>query len=70
MLIGINADNTQALDFAFLENFLGVLDAVLGNLGDVDQTFDVALEAGKGAKLGEAGNNAFHQLAHTVFLNA
>ena len=69
MLIGINADNTQALDFAFLENFLGVLDAVLGNLGDVDQTFDITFEAGKSAEFGQAGNNPFNQLADAVFFH-
>ena len=50
MLIGVNANHTQAFDFTFLENFLGMFDTMLGNLGDVDQTFNITFKAGKSAE--------------------
>ena len=39
---------------------------LLGDLGDVDQAFDVVFQAGKGAEFGQAGDGAFHQLANLV----
>jgi hypothetical protein len=70
VLVGINADDAQTLDFAFLEGFLRMLDAVIGDLGDVDQAFDIAFEAGKGAEFGQAGDDTFDQLTNAIFLDA
>ncbi len=46
-----------------------MLDAMIGHLGDVDQSFDVAFKAGKRPKLGQAGDDTFHQLTHAELLN-
>src|SRR5687768_10895395 len=70
MLVRVDADDTQALNFAFLEDLLGMLDAMLGNLGDVDQALNVTLQAGKGTEFGQAGNDTFNQLPHTILLDS
>ena len=36
----------------------------------LDETFDIAFETGKRAKLGQAGNCAFHKLSNAIFINA
>ena len=46
-----------------------MLDAVLADLGDVDQTFQVAFQAGKGTELGEAGDGTLDQLTDLELVN-
>src|SRR5574341_260582 len=70
MLIGVNADDAQGTDFTFLEHLLGMLDAMISDLGDVDQPFDVALQAGERAELGQARDHAFHKLTHAELFHA
>src|SRR3990172_8851816 len=70
MLVWINTDDAQGLDFTLFERFLGVLNAMLADLRNMDQAFDVAFQAGKGAKFGQAGNDTFDQLADTEFRHA
>src|SRR5574341_129162 len=70
MLIGVNADDAQGKDLTFLEHLLGMLDAMISDLGDVDQPFDVALQAGERAELGQARDHAFHKLTHAELFHA
>jgi hypothetical protein len=69
VLVGVNADDAQGLDITILQHFLGMIDAVVADLGDVDQAFEVAFKAGKRAKFGQAGNHTFHQLADAEFFD-
>src|SRR5581483_2445188 len=70
MLVGVNADDAQSADFAFLQHFLGVVNAKIGHLGNVDQAFDVALEAGERTELRQARDHTFDELANAEFFDA
>ena len=69
VLVRINANHAQAFDLTFLEHFLRMLDAMLGNLGNMDESFDIAFEAGKSAELGQTSDNTFDQLTDAIFFN-
>ena len=60
----------QTLDLTFLEDLLWVFNTMFGNLGNMNEAFNIAFETGECAKLRQAGNDALHQLTDTVFFNA
>ena len=64
MIIGINLDDAQGDYIAFLKDFFGVLNPLLRNLRDVNETFQLAFEACKSTELGQAGNIALYKLAN------
>ena len=69
MLVGVDADDAQGLHVAVVQNFLGMLDAMVADLGDVDETFEVAFETGERTELGQAGDDAFDQLPDAEFID-
>ena len=69
VLYGVDANDAQTLDFTFLEDLLGMLDSMIGNLRDMDQAFDIAFQAGERAELGQAGDDTLDQLPDAVFFN-
>ncbi len=67
MLIGVDANDAQGMHFAFLQNFLRMINAMIGHFGNMDQAFDIAFEAGECAEFGQTGNDAFDQLSNAEF---
>ena len=68
-LLGVDADDPQVDHITFMQNFLRVFNAILADLRDMDQAFDVAFQPGKCAKLGQAGDDTFHQHANLELAN-
>jgi len=64
VVFSVNLDHAQGYHVAFLEDFLRVLNALFADFGDMDQTFHIICNPGKCAKLGQAGDSAFHKLTH------
>ena len=56
----IDADDPEQEWLTLVDHLLRMGDALVGQLGDVDQTFDPILDPGKGAEIGELGHSATH----------
>ena len=67
VLIGLDANDAQGMHFAFLQNFLRMINAMIGHFGNMDQAFDIAFEPGKGAEFSQTGNDTFDQLSNAEF---
>jgi hypothetical protein len=52
-LVGIDADDAQGDHLAFLEAFLGMFDARIADLGDVDQPLYAFFELYEGTVVGD-----------------
>ncbi len=59
----INLDHAQSNHIAFFEYFLGMFDTFLTQFGNMDQTFNIAFQLGKGTKFRKAGDLSLNQLA-------
>ena len=59
----------SATTFPFLQHFFGMFDALLADFRNVNQAFNFAFQSGKGAKLCQAGNFSFNQLANLILGN-
>ena len=66
MVLGINFNHTQCDDIAFFEYLFGVLNALLADLRNVDQTFDIIIDAGESAEFRQAGDGAFELLTNLI----
>ena len=55
---------------AFVQTgFLGMFNAIFTDLGDMNQSLEVAFETGKSAELGQAGDDALDQLTDLEFID-
>ena len=54
MIFILDFEDSQGDNIANLDNFLGMIDTAVAQLGNVDQTFEVTgeVQAGKGAETG------------------
>ena len=66
-LIGIDPNYAQRPHIALLNDLTRVIDALVAQLGQVDQALDVVIkDARKGAKLDQLGDRPFDQLLDVV----
>ena len=63
---GIDADDAQQQLLALFDDLLRMRDPLVGQLGDVNQTLDAILDAGKRAEVGQLSDRAADQLADLV----
>src|SRR5581483_8298747 len=64
----IHANDARLDDVSLAHDLARVGDPLLGQLGDVDQPLDAALDLGEGAEGGELGDAPAHLLADLVLL--
>ena len=65
---GVDLDDAGGDFVADLEHVLDLLDALLADLGDVDQTFELVGQLDERAERGELDDLAFDEVAHLVTL--
>ncbi len=67
-LVCVYADNAQRNDLLFFDHFFGVCNMPVRQFRDMNQPFNlfVTHDVSKGAKLGQLGDNSFHQLVNHV----
>lgn len=63
---GVEVDDADFDVLSFFEFVVGCFDAVFGDLGDMDETFDTGFEFNEGAEVGEFFHNALPDGAFTV----
>src|SRR5271157_3650278 len=68
-LFRVDADDPQGDHIPFMEFFFGMLDARLADLGNMDESFQIAFQASKCTELGQTGDDPFNQLTDLKFLN-
>src|SRR5450432_2232459 len=62
----VDVDDLGLQDLAWLDELLGVLDPILGELGDVDQALDAPLDLDEGAEVQDLDHLGVDDLAHRV----
>ena len=67
MIGGVDLDNSKRNLIAFLENFFGMLDTLVADFGNMDQSFERIVEFRERAELGQPGNNPFNELSNLIF---
>ena len=65
-LVGVDAQDLHLDLVADLDDVLGVLDLVVGQLGDVQQAFQAGLQLDEDAEVGDLGDLALDDLAGLV----
>ena len=55
-VLRIDANHAHLHLIAFLHDFLGMIDAIVGHLGDVDQAFDGIVHLGERTERGQPGD--------------
>src|SRR5262245_37892694 len=69
LLIGVEVEDLDLDVFAGLDDVGGAADAVGRKLGDVDEAFNARFELHEGAEIGDARNDAGHDLAGWVLFS-
>src|SRR5262245_332701 len=66
-LFGINAEDLDLNLVTDLDHIFGILDLVVGQFGDVQQTFQAIFQADEDTEIGNLGHGTADDLARSVF---